>query len=712
MNKVRGKQTEIQRICFQVALALMVFGGMEVQAGKVQWDFAGDTLPIVPTVATLAGTANDWALMPHPLNPSASAATVDLSGPSLIFTDDLQTSGDAGLRTAQNAELRNAYALNEVGDRLWVICDHRMIEYGHRANDVPGSVDSTRCQVFAISFNTSDGKTFGLDYLAGEYNTEGTLFFTAIGNGGIDQNTMISDGYRIESGPAPNLDRRLLVLRITRSPFPGIVLVDAKYGDGPYVRINSAYSLSPTNNAFGGTDGDSNALVAVGDFSGSGAIQFEMFSLCITDENPSPGAGGGNEPVARRSLDKVRFFPGESIGVRLTVFNPSSSSQAVTVTEEIPEGWTATDISNGGTVASGRITWNITVPFGTTDLTYSANSPKSLTSSPQFSGSIGSIATGGTNTLTLVRGFAPLYTAWQPPAGGWDYIYDPDLGSPENLEDDNWKHNNGSDMYVFQPTLPSGVVWKNPAFINDEDFGGKALRMYDPGDPRNAPYLLPDPSLRKITISFDLGVATKAVAAFRVRSREFTDEFGVHVPFGYKNGDELPLLGLLINRDVGSLLSFDELSYAGLYYSSDYPDVLNFLNGGGVVEQYIPGPFLESYDNTVWHEYWLTWNVTEGQKATALYIDGALQPTFAFPLQPGDPNYEDSAEFRDAQARGAFFNRCEDTEGDIPEGNAMFRFTFVNTGDAGTIEIDYLAFRAGTDEAPSVFVPVSDWELY
>lgn len=110
------------------------------------------------------------------------------------------------------------------------------------------------------------------------------------------------------------------------------------------------------------------------------------------------------------------------------------------------------------------------------------------------------------------------------------------------------------------------------------------------------------------------------------------------------------------------------------------------------------GKFIDPWDNEEWHEYWITWNVAEGEKATALYVDGELTPTFSYPLEPSDPDYiNDNGEMD----QGGFFNRVREAEGDIPVGNAVFRITF-----------RYNTFAPGTDEPPKEFTLVDEWSLY
>lgn len=694
---------------------VLALAPLSALGGSVVWNFGVTGLPVVPAESTLAGTAQDWTLIENPDNVAVTQTACEFTGESMIFTDDASLANNLGLQTAQNAALRNAYKLSGPGDQLFIICDHKWLMYGHRANLASGTVDQTRTQMFWIPFLTSSGAGIGLNYGAGNYNTDSQIFFQAIGNGALTQSQMLND-YVIEQGAEENLSRRTLTLRITELPSGDAVMIDARYDNGDYKRISNYYNLPISNYPAGNGDGDGDVLAAIGNYSGSGAIQFELYQLTLTDVDPAPDAPGANEPMAIRSTDSPTILLGSSLKVNLQIFNPSQKAQQVAIVESFPEGWSVNTISHQGTVTANQITWDLNLPAGVTNLTYTLVAPQLVQGAPMLTGTIGAASIGGVQTVGVKRAFYPKQTAWQPPVMGWDYIYDPDLGSPEDIALDGWSHDNGSDSYIFQPVIPAGphagTVWKNPGFI-DDGMGGVALRIDDPGDTTAEPYSLSgDPRNRKITLNYDLGPVTKAVAAFRVRSVPHKDQFGTDIPFGYPDADQYNLLGLVINRAHTDLTNWAGLSNSGLFFSPAYPDSLNFPNFGEQVDQYIPGKYDENWDNQVWHEYWITYNITPGEKATALYVDGQLQAKYSFPLQPGDPDYIDSADFHDAQAQGAFFNRSREADAGIPEGNLVFRITFRNTGDAGTLDFDYIALASGTNEVPTEFVIVPDWSLY
>lgn len=406
-----------------------------------------------------------------------------------------------------------------------------------------------------------------------------------------------------------------------------------------------------------------------------------------------------------RVLPRDRVTSGEPIAALIHIGNPSQVGQTIAITERVPAGWTVSNISHGGTISDNVISWSLEAASGLTELSYQAVSTPAA--EVQWSGEFNGASILGDREVVFLRARTPVAASWNPPEGGWLYLFDPDLGSSPNMEEEGWKHNNGSDEFVFQPVIPSGPnageVWRNPGLIDDGE-GGLALLIYDAGDTRNrAEYgNIPDPGNRKITLNYDLGPVTKAVASFRVRSTEFVDQFGVTIPFGYSENEGYNLLGLMINREMRDLNDIDALSASGLFFSPEFPDSLEFPTYSAYPGHAVTGSFEEPWDHTQWHEYWITWNVTEGEKSTSLYVNGELEAKFSYPMNPND----------DIEQRGGFFNRVREADGDVPIGNAVFRITFRQTGGTGNLQFDYIAFAPDTDEPPTAFTPVDSWFIY
>ncbi len=281
-------KTVISTLGFTIILVLITF---TANAGKIVWDFnpADGFAPVPPTDWSLAGTVEDWTFDGNPDNYDNSVYLAsDFSDGYLHFVDDASIGSNLSLLTSDRVEVRDEYAFTEPGDRLWLICDYQMIKYGHRANLEPGTVDGSRGQIFWVSFVTSQFNELGIQYVLGNYNSEDYLYFTAIGNSDENQDEYLVENRLIEDmGDTPNLDRRVVTIRITENDDGFTVTVDVKFDGGAYKTIDSAYEGLVTNYPAGNGAGDEFILAVVGNNSGSGAIEFNMYSLVITDEEPA-----------------------------------------------------------------------------------------------------------------------------------------------------------------------------------------------------------------------------------------------------------------------------------------------------------------------------------------------------------------------------------------------------------------------------------------
>lgn len=110
--------------------------------------------------------------------------------------------------------------------------------------------------------------------------------------------------------------------------------------------------------------------------------------------------------VGVRSVSNPSITQGESVDVTINLFlNPSTT----TVTETLPEGWTATNVSDGGTASGNVITWT-DVSSAVTELTYTANAPAN-TQTTSFGGFVGDLTTFGTSSLALLQAGMGLFDA-------------------------------------------------------------------------------------------------------------------------------------------------------------------------------------------------------------------------------------------------------------------------------------------------------------
>ena len=127
---------------------------------------------------------------------------------------------------------------------------------------------------------------------------------------------------------------------------------------------------------------------------------------------------------------------------------------------------------------------------------------------------LGSTADSGALDLDFVRiargTNAPAGPSYPPPAGGWAYAYEANVGEDSpgvdpgvGALDGTWNHDNGSDAWDGSPVGGELGPANQPGGAGIvEGLDATYLRIQDPGDPRD--YGLPDPSNRKIYFGRDL----------------------------------------------------------------------------------------------------------------------------------------------------------------------------------------------------------------
>ncbi|HXK92118.1 MAG TPA: DNRLRE domain-containing protein [bacterium] len=200
----------------------------------------------------------------------------------------------------------------------------------------------------------------------------------------------------------------------------------------------------------------------------------------------------GVAPTASRSFSKAGFIGGDAITVSIQV-NLSQGSQDITVVETIPADWSVSAISDGGTLAEGKITWTLAGFSGSRTLTYTANAPASPKLGAQFTGVLHDAANHiipieGSDTLVVIP---PLYKTGNVLAVGvWnDNSGSSDLAGCADLSDNNgviyvqdtsaaggwpagtifrWK------VVFYDDGTPSGEEpgWQGRDFTNDTEANG------------------------------------------------------------------------------------------------------------------------------------------------------------------------------------------------------------------------------------------------
>ncbi|MBZ0256734.1 hypothetical protein K8I31_11775, partial [bacterium] len=172
-------------------------------------------------------------------------------------------------------------------------------------------------------------------------------------------------------------------------------------GDGLYLRLNR----SAANNVFfseWSTDGSTWNLGHIRELDMGDTV---AYGLAITNHNDDEvlAEAEASDVVLSDSIPTtaaIRSIPGEPVFVGVdsrTISIMAAGSGAITLTETPPAGWDVSDISDGGTLSGGTITWNLTEAK---TVTYVATSTSGLTDDAVFSGSTADYTTQGADTIT------------------------------------------------------------------------------------------------------------------------------------------------------------------------------------------------------------------------------------------------------------------------------------------------------------------------
>ncbi|RJP19077.1 MAG: hypothetical protein C4527_28115 [Candidatus Omnitrophota bacterium] len=94
-------------------------------------------------------------------------------------------------------------------------------------------------------------------------------------------------------------------------------------------------------------------------------------------------------PVALRVISQQSYKGGETLDVAVKVYVSGQDRSTATVLETPPSGWTASEISNGGTIANGSIQWRLSnLPVGETVVTYKTTAPAAPADFAIWSGNV------------------------------------------------------------------------------------------------------------------------------------------------------------------------------------------------------------------------------------------------------------------------------------------------------------------------------------
>ena len=104
--------------------------------------------------------------------------------------------------------------------------------------------------------------------------------------------------------------------------------------------------------------------------------------------------------VGSRFFTETHFEAGQSLDVIITLNNEGDPATA-SVTENVPDGWNVTNVSDGGSASGNAITWSIGDFKGLKDISYTIT-PAAGATRGDFSGDVNGIPTGGNVIVGLM----------------------------------------------------------------------------------------------------------------------------------------------------------------------------------------------------------------------------------------------------------------------------------------------------------------------
>ncbi|MBN2326442.1 MAG: hypothetical protein JXR73_04745, partial [Candidatus Omnitrophica bacterium] len=188
--------------------------------------------------------------------------------------------------------------------------------------------------------------------------------------------------------------------------------------------------------------------------------------LTVTIEGAAPPTG---ERAITSGGSAVRGFNAEDVlDVAITI-TLETGTQDVQIDETLPGGWTASDISDGGALADGVITWNLAGFSGSKTLTYKATVPSDPFSIAVFGATVNYLSDLIDNTSLQM--FVPLYKTGNVLAVG---VWNESNGSSDLAATADLSDNNGV-IYVQDSSAeggwPSGTIFRWKTVLFDDGFG-------------------------------------------------------------------------------------------------------------------------------------------------------------------------------------------------------------------------------------------------
>ncbi|MEW6237188.1 MAG: hypothetical protein AB1656_17535 [Candidatus Omnitrophota bacterium] len=331
---------------------------------------------------------------------AASQAQVGVFDKSADWT----LTGSGQIKVPGSAELKEGnYVVKGNGDDIWGTADEGYYIYTEKSGDQclmgriywaePGGNDWAKAEVMIREKGDLAGSKYVAAILRGASFGDQSFCAFRDAEGGASTNVQF---YEPKVDPTDPNEALIAVaspgdglwVRVTRIAELNLFYAEWSYdGKTWHVGHNIVVPMADTvGYGLAVTNHDNNNVLA--------ECEFRDVKFTALPTLPSSGA---------RAFSMGGFQPGSVIEVTVKVLNPNRTAAAVKVDDTIPDGWTISDVGQGGSTSGNTVTWNINAAFGYTALTYKAKAPAAPGFVNAWTGTVGSAITGGASVMTLTQ---------------------------------------------------------------------------------------------------------------------------------------------------------------------------------------------------------------------------------------------------------------------------------------------------------------------
>ncbi|MEW6234399.1 MAG: ATP-binding protein [Candidatus Omnitrophota bacterium] len=146
-------------------------------------------------------------------------------------------------------------------------------------------------------------------------------------------------------------------------------------------------------------------------------IPILAFILPCSAQSPNSAVNAAPDSIlAVRSFSSNEYSLGKPIQVTLTIQSPSDQDRNLTIAENLPPKWTASQINHGGLLQKETLIWSLSGKIGSLVLSYTVQPPAETTDAAFFHGFCGGVPITGSQFLSPT-----ILKIQTQPNGHWRY---------------------------------------------------------------------------------------------------------------------------------------------------------------------------------------------------------------------------------------------------------------------------------------------------